>query len=668
LPPADERGVTKPAIIFSLVAVAVLLFYSLTTPIFIPQGFYQNGGFQPGISFTLIVFLILALNPIARFISSGRGMRPGNLTLIFVLTFATGSLASTSMTQYFYPLIIQIVYKQSPQNRWGEFLEHIPSRLLPSKDPESIVVSRLWEGLREGESIPWGEWVVPLLTWTVFFGLFFLLLFCLAVIVRRQLVERELLDFPMVRPALEVLRKSENDPEQPCYVGGKAFWIAFVVMMLITTIESGNLPFYAAKFGPKIPVVGHAMGQFFDNIPKPRFSAMSGNVFGYKPWNALNRTVFLWIPSFIALFYLLPAEASFSVWFFYLLNNKVVPVIAAASGVTLKQPGGNQDYEYLRDMTKGGLYVFMGMFLWNARSHLRAVFRRAVFGDKQVKDDDEPVPYRFAFFGAVFGFVGIVAWCAWNGMAWYYAAIFLTIMLVIITYYVKQTGEMTLPHAKFNDLPQDHVNTFVGASMVAKGNMVMGHLMQMVIMFEPPVLMAHLVQGFKVAGDMKLRKRLLGPCLLAAFLIGIVVTHVTFLGLAYPKGIGNNIRHGHRVYMEQFGNKLTQQLSSEETTDWAGTVLAVAGGAVVAGLMILKQHLIWWPFTPIGFIASTFSWVFQTWFMFFIAWALKYTVIKLGGPRTYLKSLPIVFGIMIGNGVAGFIWGLVKLIYELNVA
>jgi len=668
VPPTEERGVTKTALVFSLVAVAVLLFYSLTTPIFIPQGFYQNGGFQPGLSFTVIVLLVIVLNPIVRFFRAGRGMRPGDLTLLFVLAFATGSLASTSMTQYFYPLIIQIVYKQSPQNRWGEFLEHIPSRLLPSKDPESVVVSRLWEGLREGESIPWGDWITPLLIWTAFFGLLFLLLFCLAVMVRRQLVERELLDFPMVRPALEVLRKSENDRERPCYIGGKAFWIAFAVMVLLTTIESGNLPFYAGKYGQKIPLIGQDIAQFLDKMPKPRFSAISGNVFGYKPWNALNRTVFLWIPSFIALFYLLPAEASFSVWFFYLLNNKVIPVIAAASGVTLKQPGGNQDYEYLRDLTKGGLYVFMGMFLWNARSHLKAVFRRAVYRDEQVKDDDEPVSYRVAFFGAVFGFMGIVAWCVWNGMAWYYAAIFLGMMMLVMTYYVKQAGEMTLPHAKFNDLPQDHINTFVGASVVAKGNMVMGHLIQMITMFEPPVLMAHFVQGFKVAGDMKLRKRLLGPCVLAAFIIGILVTHVTFLGLAYPKGIGNNIRHGHRVYMEQFGNKVTQELSSDEKADSVGIVLAAVGGAVVAGLMLLKQHLIWWPFTPIGFIASTFSWVFQTWFMFFIAWALKYGVIKLGGPRTYLKTLPIVFGIMVGNAVAGFVWGIIRLIYELNVA
>jgi hypothetical protein len=439
-------------------------------------------------------------------------------------------------------------------------------------------------------------------------------------------------------------------------------------MFLIITIDSANLPFYGAKYGPRIPVIGNAIAQFFDTMPKPRFSQLSGNIFGYKPWNALNRTVFIWYPSFIALFYLLPAEASFSIWFFYLLTNKAIPVIAGAAGITLKQPGGNQDYEYLRDLTKGGLYVFMGMFLWNARSHLKSVFRRAIFGDKQVKDSDEPVPYRFAFFGAAFGFVGIVAWCTWNGMAWYYATIFLTIMLVMMTYYVKQAGEMTLPHAKFSDLPQDHINTFIGASMVAKGNMVMGHLLQMVTMFEPPVLMAHLVQGFKVAGDMKLRKRLLGPCLLVAFVVGILVTHVTFLGLAYPKGIGNNIRHGQRVYMENFGNKLAQQLSSDETSEPVGVALTAVGGIVVAALMLLKQQFIWWPFTPIGFIASTFSWVFQTWFMFFIAWALKYGVIKLGGPRVYLKTLPIVFGIMVGNTAAGFLWAIVKLIYELKVA
>ncbi len=269
-------------------------------------------------------------------------------------------------------------------------------------------------------------------------------------------------------------------------------------------------------------------------------------------------------------------------------------------------------------------------------------------------------------------FVGIVAWCVWNGMAWYYAVIFLTIMLMMMTYFAKQCGEMTLPYANFNYFPQDYITTFVSPGILARANVVMGHLLQTIVMFSPPVLLANFVQSFKVAGEMKLRKRLLAPCLLAAFVIGIAVTHFAFLGMDYHKGIGINIRHGHRVHMENFGNRLVQELSTDEGEEvstlskiWRERVSIMwmgIGGMAIGAIMVLRMHFVWWPFGPIGLIASTFSWVFQTWFSFFLAWALKFTVIKLGGPRTYIRSLRLVFGFMAGGAVSGFFWGFVNLI------
>ena len=77
------------------------------------------------------------------------------------------------------------------------------------------------------------------------------------------------------------------------------------------------------------------------------------------------------------------------------------------------------------------------------------------------------------------------------------------------------------------------------------------------------------------------------------------------------------------------------------------------GGGVMALLMWVRHHLLWWPLNPLGYAISA-NW--KTGHIFasaLIAWLLKLVILKYGGPRLYRSLRPFFLGLILGEVVAG---------------
>jgi len=65
---------------------------------------------------------------------------------------------------------------------------------------------------------------------------------------------------------------------------------------------------------------------------------------------------------------------------------------------------------------------------------------------------------------------------------------------------------------------------------------------------------------------------------------------------------------------------------------------------------------VWWPLHPIGFVVAA-DWVMDNiWFSVFLAWLIKVSVLKYGGPRLYRKTLPFFIGLILGQFAAAGSW------------
>lgn len=73
-------------------------------------------------------------------------------------------------------------------------------------------------------------------------------------------------------------------------------------------------------------------------------------------------------------------------------------------------------------------------------------------------------------------------------------------------------------------------------------------------------------------------------------------------------------------------------------------------------LMIAQHRLLWWPLHPIGFLVSGGWAMNNVWFSVFLAWLIKATVLRYGGPKLYRQTWPFFLGVILGQFVSGGIW------------
>ena len=87
------------------------------------------------------------------------------------------------------------------------------------------------------------------------------------------------------------------------------------------------------------------------------------------------------------------------------------------------------------------------------------------------------------------------------------------------------------------------------------------------------------------------------------------------------------------------------------------------GGLIVALLSAALYRFSWWPIHPIGFtVANTWT-ITVSAFSLFLAWALKFIVLKVGGIQLYRRSQVVVLGALAGYSLGVGIGILVDIIF-----
>lgn len=78
------------------------------------------------------------------------------------------------------------------------------------------------------------------------------------------------------------------------------------------------------------------------------------------------------------------------------------------------------------------------------------------------------------------------------------------------------------------------------------------------------------------------------------------------------------------------------------------------------------MRFIWWPLRPSGYaLAKTFT-LHQIWFGVFIAWLVKFVILRNGGIKLYRRALPFFIGVVIGEcTIAGF-WAVIGVAFDIG--
>lgn len=147
--------------------------------------------------------------------------------------------------------------------------------------------------------------------------------------------------------------------------------------------------------------------------------------------------------------------------------------------------------------------------------------------------------------------------------------------------------------------------------------------------------------------------------LLWAVLVAVVVGGVTSLlftlQLAYSHGAYNFDAWEFQSGNVQIVSGIVSQMADLTQPNRAQLTCLAVGATICTALIYLRYRFPWWPLHPIGFTVSSTSWALRiSVFSIFLAWLVKFVVLKVGGNRLYTRSRPFFLGMLVGyvTGVA----------------
>lgn len=557
-------------------------------------------------------------------------LSPSELLTIASMGIIASCMQGEWLSGWFLGIVTAPTYFATAENRWADLLiTYLPSWVII--DREATVP--FYEGLPDGESIPWVYWLSPLFWWGTFFGAVLLANACISVILRKQWVENEKLPFPVAQVLLELTGVSGSRGTLGVLLRDRLFWIGFGLVFAIICWNVGSWFVYAI---PALPILNGAasvrqirLGQGFPNFILT--DSILTFIFGYFT----------------------KSEVLFSLWFFNLLTILQVGIFARL-GFSLGGPDpwtssdpavGWQNF--------GGMIVFVLWGLWIGRAHLGDVVRKAL-GKGDADDSGELLSYRFAVAAFALCTVYLALFLRQAGMGWQAILAFgfaTWILYIGLARIMVESGLVFLRGPITAQAFTWHLFGVTGLGPASAAMVGLTYAFTCDTKTLAMTAMAH-VPRLGDAMNVSSRKRIVGAILLACLLgattvIGFTLYQGYHVTGSYNFGVksfnGNN--DGPVGVWRLTANRIQ---GGTLTTDWGRISFLGIGGVFVSALLWLRYRFPGFPLHPIGFVFPATIVSRRVVTSVFLVWVVKTLLLRIGGLDLYRRTKPLFLGLLVG--------------------
>lgn len=654
-----------------LIGAALSVFIGFTGEYSANQiGYEPAATHLPPVFLVPYLFCVLLPNALVARVRPASALSFYELIMVFAMGWIASAVPDQAMTKYLLVVITAPFYFASPENSWETiFFPHLPEWLVLSDRAAARV---FYEGLQSGQSIPWGAWLSPLFWWGSFILILLFVGACIVVMLRKQWVEHERLQFPLGEVGLHLISlgggRGEGGASSAQGEGGgrgeggaqgegNRRWIqagaAAMSLVMIWNIVS----FWGVW--PPVPIMAeHSRELSLD----PAFPGLifRMNVFVFCLLIFVNRNVLLSMWLFLV---------------FYVLQEGSLNLLGVGSTSGTIIHGGLAGIQSI-----AGLVTFVLFGLWMARRHLGSVWRHALGRKGKLDDAEELFSYRTAVFGFLLGLLFIVCWLYAAGLSLPIMALFIILLFIFyiaLSRVVAETGVVTL------DLPINSHQfsiAIVGSAQIGRGDLTAlgmangfarnwrtftmigtSHVAWLKSRWRQhrQARAGLLPDGRDFASEISARHLFAGVaiafCLSAVASIGYVI----YAGNTYG---AQNLRtdlgtdRGIRFYdlIVTWVNNATQISDLEILFFGSGVVMMIV---LLAGRFLLP----WWPLHPIGLVVVMSAPVRNAFLTIFLAWLVQAIVFRIGGPTLYQKVRRMFIGILL----AYLFWQLVAMGIDL---
>lgn len=633
----SRSGISLRAIIIGIILVAVVCFIVSWSEIVLQSiqiGFLQMPPAAIGIFFFLVI-----LNSQMQRMSRRFGLRPGEMLMIYMMMVVAAMVSSRGLMEKFISVLVTPNYYANSGNTWQKlYFPNIPKWLVPF-DPngpaQQKLVKGFFEGLRDGERIPWEYWTGPLLIWLILVLLVLFAFLCLATILRKQWVDNEKLSFPLVQPPLELVHEQGQS-----LLSNKALWGGILI--------------------PTVVFAMNGLHAWYPAIPEIQLSLLLNPFFQNPPLSYMYYTCIFFSFAAIGFFFLLPSELLFSVWFFALFA-RLQGVIAGAHGVELSRMRVYGTHAFVAYQTAGAYLVLAAYMFYVAIPHLKRVFK-STFSREKADDANEMMPYRIALPGLIISFLLILLWCRYIAQMSPWVAllefgVFIGVIALIMTRSTAEAG-MLMTETTFR--PVDLYRLFAPVANLGPGNITMLAFFDALFLREQRgLIFTGMMDGLKITDGANVKRRSFLLVFVIAILIAILVAGTIQMWLPYKFGginLYSTVYNGHNV--ANFTDYEAQVLNPQKA-DWQSAAGFIVGIFTTIFLAYMRTMFFWWPLHPLGYALSV-SWTVSVfWFSALTAWLLKVIILRYGGMKLYTKARPWFIGMILGEFGTAVIWAII---------
>jgi len=512
----------------------------------------------------------------------------------------------------------------TPENEWANLIQPYVPKWISIRDTNAMKNYYLGESsLYNIENLK--AWSIPVISWTIFIFAFMSVMIFINLIVRKQWVDREKLTYPIIQLPIEMINNSEG------FFKNRIMWYGFAVSAAIDLLNGVSFLF------PVIPDLYVKMTNL-------------GQYLTFSPFNAIGWFPIAFYPFIIGLGFLIPADLSFSFWFFFLFW-KSQNVILSAIGKTGGQVYGFQRYSIY--ISTGAFIGLCGVSLWQIRRHLIAILRNFLGSKSAIDISGEPVSYRKSIAGLLISSLTLVVFCYMAGMSLWVIILFFIIYYALCTAMTRMRAEMGVPaHDHHSGGPDIIIPEIFGTRVLGASNLTIMTYFWFFNRAHYSDVMPHQLEGFKIAERIHSDNRKLMIATFVGTFVGILGTFWAILHYAHDVGMQGRL--------EWFGyepfNRLQGWLVNPREPDYWVLVSIISGSVIYVVLMIVRNQFIWWPFHPAGFVVSNSWGAHVGWFPILIGWLIKTIILRIGGIRAHSKAVPFFLGLMLGEFVVGTFW------------
>lgn len=555
------------------------------------------------------------------------------------------------------------MYEPSMSEYWRRMT---PSYMFPSSE---LASKAIYSGLSPGEVMPWGEFALPIIYWSVVTTLWiYFTAIIMFAFVGRSWCEVERLIFPEATPAKYlIVSAGDIDPEKnksrlfDLKIGGsKVFWAAFLVGLLLS-----SMPIYAEL----IPAVAAFAWGFWGEIYVPQIaSAIATALPGATALTVIQPSVFLvWL--------LIPNDLLLTVLVSWLICFIIYPAVAIKVGALAYEPGMEFRYPWENIpgwfspfpycVISGGVAFAIGLWcLWRVRDRFKLL--ASTLTSKDIMENG--LSLRTITIFGIITTLALIAILTASGVPIPITIIWLVLFILWFAHVGRTSGEMAWGTMDWNPVPLGWYPMYgIGVSFgywsptVPEGGNVYSWFTFNNITYHSGHFWRHTVGSsipflYNVAYSVRTN---IGDLLKYIIIVIPISTLIAFTAhgwlLAHGGGTQNSNAWVWTVWTRTGSYMMWEWMAKPgQTFSWTGAWMAV--GFIVGILSyIMRMKFAWFLFNPVGFmmVAYAGSWV---WINALIALIAKFVGIRAVGPKKFEQyAWPASAGATIGFGS---LWGI----------